>query len=126
LASDLGIAVDGFYDYHGVLKLVEIIIEGLPKAEKLGASFDPSTLSSTLMKAELVETKDEISLVEVGQALGATSNSANDSGDGPYTICRNCITSYDCCLNRTCALGKPADQLGDTIRKMKELKESMQ
>lgn len=122
LAADLGIAVDGFYDYHSVLRLVEIIIEALPKAEKLGSTFDPSTLSSSLVKAEMLETANEITLVEVGQAL---KNYGPVGGQSPYTVCRDCITSYDCCSNRTCELGKPADQLGDTMSKLQLLKESI-
>jgi hypothetical protein len=124
IAADLGIACDGLYDYHAVLRLVELIIEALPKAEKLGAGFNPATLGGGLTAVELVETKEDIQLLEVGQALG--EKVTKDEGRAPYTICRGCITSYDCCSERTCKLGKPADQLGDTMKKINLLRESMQ
>ena len=111
LAADLDIVLDGAYTPEDLEKLFGILVERLRQRtgplNKL-----PHLVDARLVNVELVETKQEIILEEVGRELKTVGAKA---GDGPYTICDRCTTAFECCTNRACALGKPAVQLGKTV-----------
>lgn len=116
VAAELSIALDGEYD---VIPLLEILVKALRNRNITGLS--AHMIDSSLVQVELVERKNAITLEEIGERSGETDR--GEAGEGPYTTCDSCLTTFDCCNSRSCKLNTPVAQLGNT---MKLLKETMQ
>lgn len=114
IAARLDIAVDGSYD---AATLADVCLQAL-RRRKPGAVQNHHIHDPRLVNAELVETKEFLTLEEVGDQHEIKLKEA-DASEGPYTICRTCITSFDCIQERTCKNGTPAQQLGNTMKILK-------
>lgn len=122
LAARLDIAVDGAYE---VSDLAEVLYLALIN-RKPGAVQNHHLRDSRLVNAELKETATRLSLEEVAEQHEIKGVREATSGEGPYTICRGCTTSFECCQARSCKLGRPAQQLGNSISVLKKLKGKLQ
>lgn len=115
LAARLDIALDGDYEASALFDvLLQAMRRRVPGAIQNHHLHDPR-----LVNAKLTEKKETLTLEELGAKEGINLKEAAN-GEGPYTICRACVTSFDCCANRTCELSSPAQQLGDTMKILKE------
>lgn len=123
LAADLSIALDGHYTPEDLIGIAEVLIKRMNQRNAPGfnGQFDlPSKTDLRLKNVEFIERAEEITLEEVGLALNTIAPGGGVTSKGPYTICDACATSFECCFERDCKLGKPVTQLGETIKILKE------
>jgi len=123
LAADLSIALDGNYTPEDLIGIAEVLLARMRARNEPGfnGQFDlPSKTDARLKNVELVERAKEITLEEVGLALNTIAPGGAVTSKGPYTVCDSCTTSFECCFERDCKIGKPATQLGETMKVLKE------
>lgn len=113
IAAGLKIKVVG--DYHPLI-LLNMLTEAMKARGRSGG-----VLSPLMQHAELKEYKKEdleqdlFTLFDFGESYG-TINNPRQTGKGPYTICDDCTTSFDCISVRACHRGNPAIQLEQTMK----------
>lgn len=121
IAARLDIALDGAYD---PVELASVLYAAM-KRRNSGA-IQNHKIDSRLVPVELVERENTMTL----ESLADLDHAADDlqlklkeapADEGRYTICNSCDSSFDCISNRTCRLGRPAVQLGNTIRTLNSL-----
>lgn len=117
LAARLDIALDGSYSVTDIIELCDVLLKAL-RRHKPGPIQAHHLKDSRLKNVELTEKSDSLTLEEVGAKHEIDLTEAA-SGEGPYTICRSCITSFNCIQERTCKSGIPAQQLGNTMKILK-------
>lgn len=112
IAAALHIKMDG--DYHPLI-LLNMLTEVMQNRGKAIGVLSPLMQHAELKpyKKEDME-QDLITLFDFGETYGTIS--PGQSGRGPYTICDDCESSYDCIVARACKLGKPAIQLENTMK----------
>lgn len=116
IAAKLDIALDGSYD---AAMLADVLLQAL-RRRKPGAIQNHHLADPRLKNVELVERQNTVTLEEVGEQYKVKGIKEAAEGEGPYTICRTCINSFDCITNRSCKNGTPAQQLGNTMKVLKE------
>lgn len=108
IGIELGIALDGIYD---VPYLCSFFLDALQRR-----TAGMSTTPENDPRLHHIDPKDSMvrHLEEQLQVEGIKYVEA-PPGEGPYTVCDPCTEFYECCMTRSCKLGKPALQLGNTI-----------
>jgi hypothetical protein len=109
VAAKLSIALDGEYLPESLL---DMLTEAMQKRNRDQPWIPPAGVSG-LELVEMVETEDAIHLLPTDDGTRLAESSVKVSGDEklpPYTICRECTTSFECCSERSCGLGTPARQ----------------
>jgi hypothetical protein len=115
IAQMLNIVLDGDYIPDGLFTMLTTALKNRHKS----AEFAPQLLAPGhgLKEVVIKETENEITLAKVAEDRQYGSH--DNVGTGPYTICDNCITSFECCDTRSCRLGKPAIQLEGTVEALR-------
>lgn len=109
LSADLGIMLDGMYDVAPLCLM-------LTKVISTRGGFNSGNIHIShpdLVPIRRLDTDDMVSVES--RAEGLVSIKQATSGEGPYTICAPCNTSFECCSSRDCKRGKPAFQLGNSL-----------
>lgn len=112
VAAACGIALDGNYD---PLQLMKMLTTAMQNRGKIVQIIDPNLKEVRAFKTG----QDQIMLIDAGESFGTIS--PTQAGEGPYTICDSCIDSFECCMERSCKLGKSAVQLGNTVAILKKV-----
>lgn len=115
IAQMLGIVMEGEYEPDGMFVMLTTALKNRHKYAEL----NPHMLAPGhgLKAVEIEEREDTIKLVEVARDMGFTGK--DESNSGPYTVCNNCVTSFDCITSRGCKRGKPAIQLENAIKELR-------
>lgn len=112
IAAGLKIRLDG--DYHPLL-LLNVLTEAMKNRGRGGLLVSPYLAAADLkpVTKDMME-QDLLTLFDFGETYGTIS--PRQTGRGPYTICDDCDSSFDCISSRSCKLGKPAIQLENTMQ----------
>lgn len=133
IAARLDIILDGDYTPE---ELFSVLLAALRR--RVPGSVQPHQQDGRLVAASLTEMNEfdealgihsQASLEERADAIGVlgTAQERKVAGEqGPYTICRGCDSSFECCTNRSCKLGTPATQLGNTVKTLDTLRKTVQ
>lgn len=126
IAACLSIVLDGKYLPE---ELFDVLLKALQR--RVPGPVQSHHLDTRLQPTEFMEMDDSQvlhdthTLEERADMLGVLGTRKVTNDEGPYTICRGCITSFDCISNRTCGLGTPATQLGNTVKTLETLRLSL-
>lgn len=123
IAAKLSIALDGYYN---VPDLCEVLYQALAKRVHNRMLQIPSSEQVPgLVKAVMIEGEDDVQLMEFDEAVKHLAGGTESDGDAPYTVCNSCLTSFTCCAERKCVLGKEVTQLGKAAETVDMLKRTI-
>lgn len=115
VAAKLDIVLDGSYD---MLPTCAMLLSALQR--KVSGNTQPHNLDPSLVPVNLIEREGSLTLEEKLEEE-KINHVKVDPGEGPYTVCNGCTTTFDCCVARDCKLGREVKQLGNTIGIVRKL-----